>query len=307
MLDDVADGRAALIRSLVNRYDDQWLVDHETTVSMWDYEMADILFLAAKVERPIYDESVALDIIHQSVHELITAQELGASWSGADIKDLFRMTAVLVLYEAIALTTPGFRDGGGPRWEEGEPCLNLVDSNRDLMIAKNRQYGSSWSVLRSSDMTGTIHAKIHRISELMGGEENTFEPIEDGYRDILNYLVFCLIRLSMEIGEAECDASASVISEVSAERQRQKRDLYDTDFDDQNTINDWIAYVCRYASDAEGFVDGTFHPSIFRSKMLKAAAIAVAAVETYDRLDGNMAPRHYDRCGWHDSPPGDDQ
>jgi hypothetical protein len=84
----------------------------------------------------------------------------------------------------------------------------VLVGNRELMVSKNKQYGSSWSVQRSSDMTGTMHAKVHRITQLDSGEENTFESVEDSYRDIINYALFCLIRLSMEVTPGQAPSFA---------------------------------------------------------------------------------------------------
>lgn len=73
-----------------------------------------------------------------------------------------------------------------------------INKNRELMIEKNRLYGSSWSILRSGCMTDLIHAKIHRISNILDGEKCNFESINDNFEDIINYSIFCQIRISLE-------------------------------------------------------------------------------------------------------------
>ena len=73
---------------------------------------------------------------------------------------------------------------------------------------------------------------------------------------------------------------------------REERDKQDQqwghDFDDLNTVNDWVVYITRYAGMA-ATKERTFHQA-----MIKAAAICCAAVETYERRGGSLAPRHYD-------------
>lgn len=73
-----------------------------------------------------------------------------------------------------------------------------INKNRELMIEKNRLYGSSWSILRPGCMTDLIHAKIHRISNILDGEECNFESIKDNFEDIINYSIFCQIRISLD-------------------------------------------------------------------------------------------------------------
>ena len=446
MSNSTAEGRALLLQYAVEDYDRHWLVDHDTTVRRWDEEVTTIVEMGRAVGRPIDGRDVAPWVIHELVHDLIREQQategspIYMASRKSRMRELFQMVALRSLYEIVIWVDLGSPIGEVPGvpWVNCPPCTSAISATRELMVSKNRQYGSSWSVLRSSDMTGTIHAKIHRITQLVAGEENTFESIEDNYRDILNYAIFCLIRLSMEsdkvtytypAGEAEpavpdeealaaaghildrekftegwldaldrvkvgsreglaelqdrlaemaseteavvgdgvqeikttwslnCkpivpqkidrnaapaseadivelqrklaemandpllnvvthspladsqiladakmdgalpdamgEAVVGVLMEIAVERRRQER-MWGTGFDERNTINDWISHVCRYAAGADGFIGGIFYPNNFRAKMIKAAAIAVAAIETFDRMDGKMAPRHYD-------------
>ena len=89
----------------------------------------------------------------------------------------------------------------------------------------------------------------------------------------------------------------NVLGEIDHERERQQ-ELWGNTFDDLNTVNDWIAYICRYA--AEGGYQGRekkYTAIRFRSFLVRAAAICVAAVETIDRNGGKLNPRHYDKKG----------
>jgi hypothetical protein len=83
---------------------------------------------------------------------------------------------------------------------------------------------------------------------------------------------------------AEC-----IIDEI-----RQERKVQDTqwghDFDDKNTLSDWVATVNQYMAKASG-VD--VDPDLQRKYVLQAGAIIVAALESFDRNNG-FAPRHHE-------------
>lgn len=206
--DTTAEGRDALLQAVVQSYDHQWFVDHETTVRRWDEELAAIIDRGKGIARPIDNGVMAIWAVHEVVHELIELQRSGpvstlytavdAWW--ARQRDLLQMIVLRSLWEAMIWSGHELTsDWDGVPWVTADPCKMVLVGNRELMVSKNKQYGSSWSVQRSSDMTGMMHAKVHRITQLVSGEENTFESIEDSYRDIINYALFCLIRLSMEV------------------------------------------------------------------------------------------------------------
>ncbi len=66
-----------------------------------------------------------------------------------------------------------------------------------LMLDKNHDYGEAWRQMRVSSMTDLILAKIQRIKQIEdhGGKTLVSEGVEGGYMDIINYSLFCLIRL----------------------------------------------------------------------------------------------------------------
>ena len=72
-----------------------------------------------------------------------------------------------------------------------------IKINRALMIEKNKNYGSSWSIMRPEGITDVIHTKIHRVISLIEGEENKFESIKDSFEDIINYCVFCIMKMDL--------------------------------------------------------------------------------------------------------------
>jgi hypothetical protein len=78
-------------------------------------------------------------------------------------------------------------------------------------------------------------------------------------------------------------------SEINAERAYQDS-KWGTDFDDENTANDWASYIVRYTARACEFNNT---PDQFRTAMLKVASLAIAAIETVDR-NHSLPKRHYD-------------
>jgi hypothetical protein len=81
-----------------------------------------------------------------------------------------------------------------------------------------------------------------------------------------------------------------ILKEIDTERKYQEK-KWGNEFDNKNNANDWVAYTACYLGKALTFPwDG----HRYRTMMIKVAALAVAAIENYDRLGGNIAKRHYD-------------
>ncbi len=66
-----------------------------------------------------------------------------------------------------------------------------------LMLDKNHDYGEAWRQMRVSSMTDLILMKLKRIKQIEDHDGKTLisEGVEGGYMDIINYSLFCLIRL----------------------------------------------------------------------------------------------------------------
>lgn len=71
-----------------------------------------------------------------------------------------------------------------------------VAANRSLLANKNHDYGEAWREMRPSSLTDMILVKLLRIKQIEdnGGQAMVSEGVEGGYRDIINYAVFALIR-----------------------------------------------------------------------------------------------------------------
>ncbi len=66
-----------------------------------------------------------------------------------------------------------------------------------LLFDKNHDYNEAWRDMRVSSMTDIILMKLFRIKQIEDnlGQTIISEGISSGYQDIINYAVFCLIKL----------------------------------------------------------------------------------------------------------------
>lgn len=72
-----------------------------------------------------------------------------------------------------------------------------IDEVKELLFDKNHDYGEAWRAMRVSSMTDIILMKLLRIKQIEDNNGVTVvsEGIKAGYQDIINYSVFCLIKL----------------------------------------------------------------------------------------------------------------
>jgi len=75
-----------------------------------------------------------------------------------------------------------------------------VKETKDLMFAKNHDYGEAWRDMRVSSLTDLILMKIFRVKQIEDnlGETVVSEGVNANYQDMLNYAVFALIKLDVK-------------------------------------------------------------------------------------------------------------
>lgn len=127
-------------------------------------------------EKQMVDDDITgeyLALINYSIMAIIQ-EKLGV----ADNPDLSEMEVLVKEYEA------------------------LVKETRDLLKAKNHDYGEAWRMMRISSYTDLILVKLLRLKQMEQNSEanKVSEGPKSNYQDILNYAVFALIKLS-EIGK----------------------------------------------------------------------------------------------------------
>jgi hypothetical protein len=83
-----------------------------------------------------------------------------------------------------------------------EQALKLYDANvariRELLMAKNHDYGEAWRDMRVSSYVDLILMKILRTKQIedLGGATLVSEGIDANYMDMVNYSVFAIIKLT---------------------------------------------------------------------------------------------------------------
>ena len=76
-----------------------------------------------------------------------------------------------------------------------------ITATKELMYAKNHDYGEAWRGMRISSYTDLILMKLYRTKQIEshGGKTIVSEGIDANYMDMINYALFGLIKL--EYGE----------------------------------------------------------------------------------------------------------
>jgi hypothetical protein len=73
----------------------------------------------------------------------------------------------------------------------------LVKETFDLLMNKNHDYGEAWREMRITSITDIILMKIFRVKQIEDNQGKTVvsEGVKANYQDMLNYAVFCLIKM----------------------------------------------------------------------------------------------------------------
>lgn len=72
-----------------------------------------------------------------------------------------------------------------------------AQSTLELLTNKNHDYGEAWREMRVSSMTDIILMKLLRVKQIEDNAGHTIisEGVDANYQDMINYSVFCLIKL----------------------------------------------------------------------------------------------------------------
>ena len=141
------------------------------------------------------------DQIFIKASRIRSVQETGENKVGDDVRGEF---VAMVNYAVMALVQQQLEGGGEPLELPLERTMELYDKHLgrtiELMMDKNHDYGEAWRQMRVSSMVDLILMKLMRIKQIEDHDGKTLvsEGVEGGYMDIINYSLFCLIRLSEE-------------------------------------------------------------------------------------------------------------
>ena len=138
------------------------------------------------------------DQIFIKANRIRSIQESGVNLVGDDFTGEF---VAMVNYCVMALIQKEL-GGNGEMELPLTRALELYDKhiNRttELMFNKNHDYGEAWRQMRISSMVDLILMKLRRIKQIEDNQGKTLisEGVEGSYMDIINYSLFCLIRLT---------------------------------------------------------------------------------------------------------------
>ena len=77
---------------------------------------------------------------------------------------------------------------------------------RDLFVKKNKDYGTSWRILRLPSITDQIFIKAQRIRTIQDkGSQKVEDGITEEFVGIINYSVMALIQNSLQGANAELE------------------------------------------------------------------------------------------------------
>lgn len=140
------------------------------------------------------------DQIYIKAARIRSIDEKGTSKVEEPVEDAFRAMVNYGIMALVQLSLP-LED-----MQDTELALEVVTEEydkfgsivRDLMIAKNHDYGEAWRDMRVSSMTDLILMKLLRIKQIEenNGITQVSEGLDSNYMDIINYALFCLIKLT---------------------------------------------------------------------------------------------------------------
>lgn len=83
-------------------------------------------------------------------------------------------------------------------FEELSPMYDrAAEETLTLLTQKNHDYGEAWREMRVSSITDIILMKLLRVKQIEDNKGKTLisEGVKANYQDMINYSVFCLIKL----------------------------------------------------------------------------------------------------------------
>jgi hypothetical protein len=75
-----------------------------------------------------------------------------------------------------------------------------VNHTIELFQRKNHDYGEAWREMRISSITDIILMKLFRVKQIEDNKGKTLasEGVDANYQDMINYSVFCLIKMEFD-------------------------------------------------------------------------------------------------------------
>jgi hypothetical protein len=137
------------------------------------------------------------DQIYIKAQRIRSIQEKGVQKVDDPIKDEF---IGIINYCIIAMIQLKLKNDNrlDLSFEELEPLYDeAVNDTFELLQNKNHDYSEAWREMRVSSMTDIILMKLLRVKQIEDNEGKTLvsEGVKANYQDMINYSVFCLIKM----------------------------------------------------------------------------------------------------------------
>ncbi|MBS1505104.1 MAG: DUF1599 domain-containing protein [Bacteroidetes bacterium] len=138
------------------------------------------------------------DQIFIKAQRIRSIQEKGSQKVEDSIKDEF---IGIINYCLIAMMQMNLVDSSKMEmsFEELEPMYDAAANETfELLQNKNHDYDEAWRDMRVGSMTDIILMKLFRIKQIedINGKTLVSEGVKANYQDMINYAVFCLIKLT---------------------------------------------------------------------------------------------------------------
>jgi len=140
------------------------------------------------------------DQIFIKAQRIRSIQEKGENKVGEDLKNEFIGIINYCIIAIIQMQLDGTDEMEIP-FEKLEPMYDkVVNDTMNLLAAKNHDYDEAWRDMRVSSMTDIILMKLMRVKQIEDNAGKTLisEGIDANYQDMINYSVFCLIKMKGE-------------------------------------------------------------------------------------------------------------
>lgn len=138
------------------------------------------------------------DQIYIKAQRIRSIQEKGMQKVDDPIRDEF---IGIINYCIIALIQLQLEDDSKLEmtYDELKPYYDkAAQETFDLLQNKNHDYGEAWREMRVTSITDIILMKLLRVKQIEDNQGKTLvsEGIKANYQDMINYAVFCMIKLS---------------------------------------------------------------------------------------------------------------
>ena len=140
------------------------------------------------------------DQIFIKAQRIRSIQEKGENKVGEDIQNEFIGIINYCIIAIIQNQLSESKDMEIP-FTKLEPLYDqVVADTMSLLSAKNHDYDEAWRDMRVSSMTDIVLMKLLRVKQIEDNAGKTLisEGIDANYQDMINYSVFCLIKLKEE-------------------------------------------------------------------------------------------------------------